>query len=181
MQQRMIIDGQQRLTTLQLLLDALHAELVRVGAKQPAARIESLVTNDAPFKASPRTASRCGRPIATGRPSTRSWAPLHPSTTPLLASRTSAWLKPTSFSANRHESGFRQAALMRSHPGRHRRDRCPGPAADGGHRPRPRRERAGDFRDPERPRRHLTAADLIKNFVFQRLQEGHQRGDRVRE
>ena len=32
MQERTIIDGQQRLTTLQLLLDALHAELLAVGA-----------------------------------------------------------------------------------------------------------------------------------------------------
>jgi hypothetical protein len=53
MQQRMIIDGQQRLTTLQLLLDALHAELVHVGATSPAARIESLVSNEAPFRSKP--------------------------------------------------------------------------------------------------------------------------------
>src|SRR5262245_57373476 len=43
MQQRTIIDGQQRLTTLQLLLDALHAELLFVEATQPALRIEPLV------------------------------------------------------------------------------------------------------------------------------------------
>ena len=53
LQERMIIDGQQRLTTLQLLLDALHAELVRVGATSPAARLESLVTNDTPFRTRP--------------------------------------------------------------------------------------------------------------------------------
>ncbi len=40
MQERTIIDGQQRLTTLQLLLDALHAELAAVGADQPAMRLE---------------------------------------------------------------------------------------------------------------------------------------------
>lgn len=32
MQERTIIDGQQRLTTLQLLLDSLHAELLAAGA-----------------------------------------------------------------------------------------------------------------------------------------------------
>ena len=32
MQERTIIDGQQRLTTLQLLLDALHAELLSVAS-----------------------------------------------------------------------------------------------------------------------------------------------------
>lgn len=45
LQERTIIDGQQRLTTLQLLLDALHAELLAVGANQAAARIEALVQN----------------------------------------------------------------------------------------------------------------------------------------
>src|SRR5688572_17524733 len=49
LQERTVIDGQQRLTTLQLLLDALHAELVAVEAAQPAARIEPLVTNAQAF------------------------------------------------------------------------------------------------------------------------------------
>lgn len=49
MQERTIIDGQQRLTTLQLLLDALHAELMAVDAKAAAMRIEPLVTNADPF------------------------------------------------------------------------------------------------------------------------------------
>jgi uncharacterized protein with ParB-like and HNH nuclease domain len=45
MQERTIIDGQQRLTTLQLLLDALRAELLAVGAEQSAMRVETLVMN----------------------------------------------------------------------------------------------------------------------------------------
>ncbi len=49
MQERTIIDGQQRLTTLQLLLDALHAELLAVGAEQSAMRVETLVMNAPPF------------------------------------------------------------------------------------------------------------------------------------
>jgi hypothetical protein len=53
MQTRTIIDGQQRLTTLQLLLDALHAELSSVGASAPAARIETLVRNAEPFCSHP--------------------------------------------------------------------------------------------------------------------------------
>lgn len=53
MQERTIIDGQQRLTTLQLLLDALHAELLAVSAQQPAMRIEPLVTNADPFCSKP--------------------------------------------------------------------------------------------------------------------------------
>src|SRR5690606_35833647 len=43
LQQRTVIDGQQRLTTLQLLLDALHAEIAHVGAAMPPARLEPLV------------------------------------------------------------------------------------------------------------------------------------------
>jgi hypothetical protein len=49
MQERTIIDGQQRLTTLQLLFDALHAELMAVNATAPAMRLESLVVNAEPF------------------------------------------------------------------------------------------------------------------------------------
>jgi hypothetical protein len=48
-----IIDGQQRLTTLQLLLDALHAELVAVGADAPAQRVDTLVANPAAFGSGP--------------------------------------------------------------------------------------------------------------------------------
>lgn len=53
MQQRTIIDGQQRLTTLQLLLDALAAELIAVNAASSAARIEPLVLNAEPFCTKP--------------------------------------------------------------------------------------------------------------------------------
>lgn len=53
MQHRTIIDGQQRLTTLQLLLDALAAELTEVRALQSAARIEPLVSNAEPFRSTP--------------------------------------------------------------------------------------------------------------------------------
>lgn len=53
MQERTIIDGQQRLTTLQLLMDALHAEMVAAGAQQPALRLEPLVANAEPFCSNP--------------------------------------------------------------------------------------------------------------------------------
>jgi hypothetical protein len=53
MQERTIIDGQQRLTTLQLLLDALHAELLGLDAIGPARRLEPLVANDEPFCSKP--------------------------------------------------------------------------------------------------------------------------------
>ena len=50
LQQRTVIDGQQRLTTLQILLDAIHAEMSLVGATAPAARIEPLIENGKPFQ-----------------------------------------------------------------------------------------------------------------------------------
>ena len=49
MQERTIIDGQQRLTTLQLMFDALHAELTAAGAAAPAKRMETLIANDDAF------------------------------------------------------------------------------------------------------------------------------------
>ena len=49
LQERMVIDGQQRLTTLQILLDALHAELHRIEASAPSGRLEYLIQNDKRF------------------------------------------------------------------------------------------------------------------------------------
>lgn len=50
LQEKTIIDGQQRLTTLQLLMDAVQGELTAVGAKLPAARLATLTENDAQFR-----------------------------------------------------------------------------------------------------------------------------------
>lgn len=49
LQQRTVIDGQQRLTTLQLLLDALHSEIEIAGAAMPAARLDPLIANAQAF------------------------------------------------------------------------------------------------------------------------------------
>jgi hypothetical protein len=49
LQERMVIDGQQRLTTLQILFDALHTELLRIDAVIPAGRLEYLIENDKRF------------------------------------------------------------------------------------------------------------------------------------
>lgn len=53
LQERTIIDGQQRLTTLQLLLHALCAELQSIAAIKPAKRIEGLVVNEEHFCSKP--------------------------------------------------------------------------------------------------------------------------------
>src|SRR5690606_19309415 len=42
-----------RLTTLQLLLDAIHSEIAQAGAAMPAARLEPLVANAEPFRRQP--------------------------------------------------------------------------------------------------------------------------------
>jgi len=45
LQQRTVIDGQQRLTTLQIVLNALHAEIFLVGEIHASKRLESLIRN----------------------------------------------------------------------------------------------------------------------------------------
>lgn len=45
LQQRTVIDGQQRLTTLQILLDSLHAEITLVGESDASKRLELLIRN----------------------------------------------------------------------------------------------------------------------------------------
>jgi hypothetical protein len=50
LQEKTIIDGQQRFTTLQLLMDAVHGELLKVGAKQAAARLKTLIENGEQFR-----------------------------------------------------------------------------------------------------------------------------------
>jgi hypothetical protein len=53
MQERTVIDGQQRLTTLQLMMDALHNQLLEVDARPSAMRLEPLVVNAEPFCTKP--------------------------------------------------------------------------------------------------------------------------------
>ena len=49
LQTRTVIDGQQRLSTLQIMLDAVHSEFVAIGADQPALRVEGLIVNSEAF------------------------------------------------------------------------------------------------------------------------------------
>ena len=50
LQQRSVIDGQQRLTTLQVMLDAIHAEIHSAGQDSAASRLLMLVENPEPFR-----------------------------------------------------------------------------------------------------------------------------------
>lgn len=49
LQTRIVIDGQQRLTTLQVLLDAIQAQFEALGAANPARRLETLIVNPEAF------------------------------------------------------------------------------------------------------------------------------------
>ena len=72
---RIVVDGQQRLTTLQLLMDAVQEVFVHQGYEQPAARLEPLVLNpqaylsgnnpDFAFKVWPTIRLRSGRQCGT--------------------------------------------------------------------------------------------------------------------
>ena len=76
MQERTIIDGQQRLTTLQLLMDALHAELLAVGADTDA--MEEVIDTFAEYRQMFANA--------------RTWpAASHVSSTLVAPTRTAAW------------------------------------------------------------------------------------------
>ena len=72
LQERTIIDGQQRLTTLQLLLDALHAELAAANAQKAAKRLESLVVNAPEYCEKPEDRFKVWPRIGTGAASTPS-------------------------------------------------------------------------------------------------------------
>jgi len=67
LQEKTIIDGQQRLTTLQLLMDAVHGELLKVGAKQAAARLGTLIENGEQFRETPEEQFKI-RPTHEDRP-----------------------------------------------------------------------------------------------------------------
>ena len=67
LQEKTIIDGQQRLTTLQLLMDAVHGELLKVGARQAAARLGTLIENGEQFRETPEEQFKI-RPTHEDRP-----------------------------------------------------------------------------------------------------------------
>ena len=120
MQERTIIDGQQRLTTLQLLLDALHAELLSVKALQPAMRIEPLVTNAEPFCSKPEDRFKVW-PTNRDRPAFNAlWAPSLLSTTTPLATAENGWWRRIASSASKHASGSRSTVQKRLKNGQQR-------------------------------------------------------------
>ncbi len=172
LQERMVIDGQQRLTTLQILFHALHAELRRIDAIVPAGRLEYLIENDKRFcksyedryKVWPTNRDRTAFNEVMAAPYPVDYAVLKHQTARLVQShrffseQARKWL--TSKGAEQHHQ--RADAIERSV-----RELLQLVVID-----LTVDENAQEIFETLNARgAQLTAADLIKNFVFQRLQE----------
>jgi hypothetical protein len=174
LQQRTVIDGQQRLTTLQIMFDAIHAELVAVGAESPAARIEPLVENGKPFwkdsnpedrfKVWPTNKDRPAFNEVMGAEHPINYGALQNSDSKLVqahkffAKKTEAWLA---------EGGLDQVMTRSAALEKSAREFLQIVVIDLGA-----QENAQEIFETLNARGAvLTAADLIKNFIFQRLLE----------
>jgi len=172
LQERMVIDGQQRLTTLQILFDALHGELCRIDAIVPAGRLEYLIENDRRFcksnedryKVWPTNRDRPAFNEVMSAPCPVDYEVLKHQTTRLVQShrffseQARKWLNSEGIE-QRHQ---RADAIERSV-----RDLLQLVVIDLSV-----DENAQEIFETLNARgAQLTAADLIKNFVFQRLQE----------
>ena len=172
LQQRTIIDGQQRLTTLQLLLDALHSEIDLAGAKMPAARLDHLIANAEPFcthqedrfKVWPTNRDREAFNEVMQAPAPIDYGQLENKTSRMakahqyFAERCRAWL---------NEQGPDQVVRRAEAIERSARELLQIVVID-----LTANENAQEIFETLNARGAvLTAADLIKNFVFQRLLE----------
>lgn len=174
LQQRTVIDGQQRLTTLQIMFDAIHAELIAAGAESPAARIEPLVENGRPFwkdsnpedrfKVWPTNKDRPAFNEVMGAEHPINYAALINSESKLVqahkffSKKTLAWL---------NEDGVDQVAIRAAALEKSAREFLQIVVIDLGA-----QENAQEIFETLNARGAvLTAADLIKNFIFQRLLE----------
>lgn len=172
LQQRTVIDGQQRLTTLQLLLDALHSEIEQVGAAMPAARLEPLIANGAAFcthaedrfKVWPTNRDRSAFNEIMAAPAPVDYVQLKHKSSRMVkahqyfAERSRVWL---------NEQGPEQATTRADAIERSARELLQIVVID-----LAASENAQEIFETLNARGAvLTAADLIKNFVFQRLLE----------
>ncbi len=174
LQQRTVIDGQQRLTSLQIMFDAIHAELLAVGAESPAARIEPLIENGKPFwkdsnpedrfKVWPTNKDRPAFNEVMGAEHPIKYSALANSDSKLVqahrffSKKTEAWLA---------EEGPEQVMTRAGALEKSAREFLQIVVIDLGA-----QENAQEIFETLNARGAvLTAADLIKNFIFQRLLE----------
>jgi hypothetical protein len=172
MQERTIIDGQQRLTTLQILLDVLRVELAATGSAQPAKRLQTLVLNPEPFCENEEDRFKIwptNRDQAAFSEIMSAKAPINydglehggsrlTQAHQYFAERTREWLT----AEGPGETAVRAAAIERV-VSEQLQMVVIDLTAD---------ENAQEIFETLNARgAHLTAADLIKNFVFQRLTE----------
>lgn len=172
LQQRTVIDGQQRLTTLQLLLDALHAEISSAGAALPAARLEPLIVNGVAFRRSPEDQFKVWPTNRDRSAFNEVMAAPHPVKYENLKHKASRMAKAHCFFANQcrewlSADGAERVASRAEAIERSARELLQIVVIDltAG-------ENAQEIFETLNARGAvLTAADLIKNFVFQRMLE----------
>ncbi len=170
--ENIIIDGQQRLTTLQLLLDALHAEAMLVGADAAAKRLLPLIQNDEAFCSHPEDRFKVW-PTNRDRPAFNDvMAATPPVDYDMLDYAHTRLVQAHAYFAHTarefiHRAGEEQCIARATALERAARDQIQMVviqlSAD---------ENAQEIFETLNARGALlTAADLIKNFVFQRLLE----------
>ena len=173
LQERMVIDGQQRLTTLQILFDALHAELCRIDADVPAGRLEYLIENDKRFCKSNEDKYKVW-PTNRDRPAFNEvMAAPYPIDYGVLKHQTSRLVQSHRFFSEQARKWLASEGVEQHHQRADAIERSVREllqlvvidlSVD---------ENAQEIFETLNARgAQLTAADLIKNFVFQRLQEG---------
>jgi uncharacterized protein with ParB-like and HNH nuclease domain len=171
-QERVIIDGQQRLTTLQILFAALHTELRRIDATVPAGRLEYLIENDRRFLKSEEDRYKVW-PTNRDRPAfDEVMAAPAPVDYRALKHQMSRLVQSHRFFSEQARSWLTSEGEEQYHPRADAIERSVREllqlvvidlSVD---------ENAQEIFETLNARgAQLTAADLIKNFVFQRLQE----------
>lgn len=172
LQQRTVIDGQQRLTTLQLLLDALHAEIEKAGGAMPAARLEPLIANATPFCTHPEDRFKVWPTNRDRDAFNEVMAASAPIDYTKLKQKSSRMAKAHQYFATRcrlwlEEQGPEQVVRRADAIERSARELLQIVVID-----LTANENAQEIFETLNARGAvLTAADLIKNFVFQRLLE----------
>jgi hypothetical protein len=172
LQRRTVIDGQQRLTTLQIMLDAIHLQLRHLGFNTAAARLQPLIENAEPFQATEEDKYKIW-------PTNKDRAAFHDVMGKSADTPYGSLAEPHHKLVRAHQYFADQARLWLEEPGertkQHRaealeqvvRERLQLVVID----LTPQENAQEIFETLNARGALLTAADLIKNFIFQRLLE----------